>query len=233
MGLVTSSVKKASLFAMDGPSGLAKWKFQFNPSELSLTLERPWSDGTNTHNASRAGLTWGEPKTDSLEFDTLLDESEYLVDEDAGGVAALTAISTASALASLAGGNALVQAMLPKNDKSILEPLDKLAKLAEPYEATAATGTAKKILQPVLRFKWGEFKFVGVITKLDTKILLWDDKGKPRRAELKIEMSGRYEGKDGNVWKVSDPSKLFDAEKATKTGKEKTTETPDTEVELS
>lgn len=230
MGLVSSSIKKASLFAMDGPAGLAKWKFQFNPSELSLTLERPWSDATNTHNAARAGLTWGEAKTDSLEFDTLLDESEYLTDEDAGGMAALTAISTVTALASLGGGNALIQAMMPKNDKSILDPLDKLAKLAEPYEATA--GTAKKILQPVLRFKWGEFKFVGVITKLDTKILLWDEKGKPRRAELKIEMSGRYEGKDGNVWKVSDPSKMFDAEKPSKTGTEKTSETPDTEVEL-
>lgn len=68
-------------------------------------------------------------------------------------------------------------------------------KLKDLYDLTTPTvkvsGNATEKRPPLVIFEWGDFRFAGVMEKLDAKLLLFDEQGQPKRATANITLKGR------------------------------------------
>lgn len=73
-----------------------------------------------------------------------------------------------------------------ESDDSVLEDIESFYALTMPLEISA-----KVIRPPVMVFEWDEFRFIGVVSKLDVDVLLFDEGGAPKRAMIGLELLGK------------------------------------------
>ena len=69
------------------------------------------------------------------------------------------------------------------------------AKLKDLYDLSTPTvkvgGNATEKRPPLVIFEWGDFRFAGVLEKVDAKLLFFDDQGQPKRATASLTLKGR------------------------------------------
>lgn len=193
---------KAKLVCLEDSS--LSWDFKYNPKEFSLTRQggysaKPKGDGP------WGGIQWECAKPDELSFDIVLDVTE----PDLGLAGNLALLAPISSLASLAG-------ML--DTTSVLEDISALHQLTIPRQHPDQKDVQRP---PYVAFLWGDFQFFGGISSIESKVVLFDFGGIPKRAEVSIKMVGQalhapkdeYElaggyGKSGDTFKGYTYSKL-------------------------
>ncbi|MFT4976224.1 MAG: hypothetical protein ACI8S6_002120 [Myxococcota bacterium] len=162
---------KAKLVCLE-VSGL-ELEFPYNPKEFSLTRNSGFSA------KDKGGGPWGGikadcAKPDELKFDFVLDCSEP---EDSLAMAALMLpISSLASLAGMADTTSVLKDVMTLHDMTIQRNVD-------------AEGNYKR--PPFCAFLWGDFQFFGGIVTVDTKAVLFDFRGIPKRAEVNISMLGQ------------------------------------------
>jgi len=165
---------------------------QFNPTKFDITRAVSWSE------AGEALSPWGtliysKGSPDQLSFELLFDQSVYRT-EGAGFLA--------EALASLNPVGAINGLLMSDNDESVLDQIAELYRLTMPIKVK--TGNAGGFMRPPLvTFLWEKFQFVGIIENVQFSVVLFDDKGKPKRATANVTMKGRA------MYPETDPEKFF------------------------
>jgi len=71
---------------------------------------------------------------------------------------------------------------------SLIQHLKLLHYLASPFEAEAG----QTITPPLVKFEWGKMSFIGVITKIGTKIEMFNGEGDPMRAVVTLDLKGVF-----------------------------------------
>lgn len=201
--------EKAKLVSLDKAGDTVE--LQFNPEKGSLELTRrvgwSFSGGTDPSDASGGPADFIGGDADELSFTTLLDDTT-------GGAASYAAAAGKSALAltltmavdqsttlitnkrlmAMSGmdlgvgiADSVAEALLRTLSKSsVHKQIKKLYFLTTP---DAALGARKR--PSIVQFKWGDFDFVGVITRLNVEYLVVTEAGYPKRAKVGISMYGR------------------------------------------
>ena len=107
---------------------------------------------------------------------------EFVIDVSEASTALETAalLLPISSLASLAG-------ML--DTSSILSKLGSLYTLSIPHKIS--NGGPESYRPPYVAFLWGDFQFFGAVQNIDTKVVLFDFGGIPKRAEVSLTMLGQ------------------------------------------
>lgn len=172
---------KAELQCLDKPS--LSFVFPFNPEAGSMKLARSvgWSAEGNGYDPWGGPLDYQSGDPDELRFTILLDETTLgepdLADASAFEAALLSAISI----------------LLPteENTTSVLARLENLWELTKPIKPDGHTDDSYDVRPPVVAFVWEAFVFLGAVTSLDADILVVDETGRPKRAEVDISMKGR------------------------------------------
>lgn len=201
--------EKAKLVSLDSSGDT--FELQFNPERGSLDLTRRvgWSfvGGPNTADASGGSADFMGGDADELSFTTLLDDTTggAVAYAAAAGKSALaltltmavdqsTTLITNKRLMALSGmdlgvglaDSAAEALMRTLSRSSVHKQIKKLYYLTTPE---AGEGARKR--PPVVKFKWGDFDFVGVITRLNVQYLVVTEAGYPKRAKVGISMYGR------------------------------------------
>ncbi len=200
--------EKATLKSLDANAD--SFELQFNPEKGSLHLTRSinWSftQGLDAQSAGGDAKFKGS-EADELSFDTLLDDTT-------GGAAAYAAAAGKSALAltltlavdqsttlvtnkrllALSGmdlgvgaADAVAEALLRTLSRSSVHK--QIKKLYFLTTNDAETGATKR--PSVVQFKWGDFDFVGVISRINVTYLVVTEGGYPKRAKVGITLRGR------------------------------------------
>lgn len=195
---------------------------QFNPSELSLGRSADWNVQPTDMNSKVGHPFFAGSSPDTLEFTLLIDETRYMKPDlaDASGFAAMLVRAAASAATALQQKSLSV--FSKKNSATIVGHLEQLHKLVQP---THNDTKAKTTRPPVLLFTWDEFTFLGVITELQTQVLVVDKSGKMKRATVTVSMVGEALSKGTSAadffnLKFVEESKLDDLLFATKEGED-------------
>mgnify|MGYP005737067345 CR=1 FL=1 len=97
-------------------------------------------------------------------------------------------LGLAGNLALLAPISSLAAAVGMLDTTSVLTDVAKLHKLTIPYKTKA---NPKVLRPPYVAFTWGDFQFFGGIQSIDSKVILFDIGGIPKRAEVSISMIGQ------------------------------------------
>ena len=157
------------------------WIFQYNPKEFSLTRQggftaKPKGDGP------WGGIQWECAKPDELSFEIVLDATEPDL-EKLGPLA-----SAATALALMAPVSSLASLLGQEDTNTVINDIARLHQLTIPRQHK----TEKDVVRPpYVAFLWGNFQFFGGVTSIDSKVVLFDFGGIPKRAEVSIKMIGQ------------------------------------------
>lgn len=173
-----SSGKKAKATLTNAETS-TEVEFQFNPNTLTISRTPAWEDGRQ-FSVLYPSLQWKGSTHDSLSFDVVLDESECRPEGMAATAAALNPVVNLGPAAKWLGLT---------NEDSVMKTLQKLFALSKPD--LVKDTNPNEIRPPLVHFEWNKFLFTGMITKLETKITLFDEKGSPRRAKVSISIKGR------------------------------------------
>jgi hypothetical protein len=98
--------------------------------------------------------------------------------------------------------------MIPKNKKTITARLLILQALTIPSVADASRGDKDSKRPPFVEFEWGDFKFVGVVKAMDAEVILFDDKGNPKRATVQVTLEGMGLNSTIKMSDLADPTKV-------------------------
>ena len=169
---------KAKLVCMEDKN--LEIEFPYNPKEFSLSRNGGFTK-KNKGGGPWGGITWECATPDELKFDVVLDVTEP--DLGIAGMGAL--MLPISSLASLAG-------ML--DTTSVLDHIMTLHKMTIPRWIERD----KYKRPPFVAFLWGGFQFFGGIQQVESKVVLFDFRGIPKRAEVSISLLGQafHEPKD-------------------------------------
>ncbi len=193
--LGTGSIEKAKFSSPD--SSKLKLECRFNPSSLKITRKRTWTDGKQ-FNASYPSLQYGGSSHDTLDFSIVLDETEPY---DLSGMAA-----TAASLNPVMNLGPMAKMMGLVNEDSVEDDLETLYKMTTPVIVSEKGGDF--VRPPLVTFAWKDFYFNGAIENLVVNIVLFDEKGRPKRAKVDITMKGRLAtAKATDVEKATAPEK--------------------------
>lgn len=149
--------------------------FPYNPKEFSITRNSGFSskdDGSGPW----GGVKWDCGKPDELKFDIVLDVSEPELSFGADAAAMMLPISS---LASIAGH---------RNTDSVVADIQTLHQMTIPRKLDD-DGTY--VRPPFCVFLWGDVQFFGGITTVESKVVLFDIAGRPKRAEVSVSMIGQ------------------------------------------
>jgi hypothetical protein len=200
--------EKAKLVSLDKSTD--NFELEFNPEKGSLELTRRvnWQFPPGLDAESAGGIAnFAGSDADELSFTTLLDDTT-------GGAAAYAAAAGKSALAAtltlavdqsttlvtnkrllaLSGmdlgvgvADSVAEALLRTLSRSsVHKQIKKLYFLTTP---DAVTGPRKR--PSIVKFKWGDFDFVGVIIRLNVQYLVVTEGGYPKRAKVQMSLYGR------------------------------------------
>lgn len=153
------------------------WDFKYNPKEFSLTRQggysaKPKGDGP------WGGIQWECAKPDELSFDIILDATA----PDLGAFASLAPLALLAPIPSLA-------ALAGQADtNSVLPDIAALHQLTIPRQHPDQEDVQRP---PYVAFLWGNFQFFGGISSIESKVILFDFGGIPKRAEVSIKMVGQ------------------------------------------
>lgn len=169
---------KAKLVCMEVPD--LDIEFPYNPKEFSLSRNGGFTK-KNKGGGPWGGITWECATPDELKFDVVLDVTEPEL--TLAGMGAL--MMPISSLASLYG---------MKDTRSVLDHIMILHKMTIPRWIEEN----KYKRPPFVAFLWGGFQFFGGIQQVESKVVLFDFRGIPKRAEVSISLLGQafHEPKD-------------------------------------
>lgn len=87
--------------------------------------------------------------------------------------------------------NLSVELLLDESESSssINSKLKDLYDLSTPTVKVGGNATEKR--PPLVVYEWGDFRFAGVLEKVDAKLLLFDENGQPKRATVSLSLKGR------------------------------------------
>jgi hypothetical protein len=192
------TIEKGKLTPESG-SKCADFDFKFNPNTLKYVRSVDWESQEN-----RGGgwplMHYSKGSLDKLDFTLLLDETEStnaLAQAMAGKVPNPFALPPAAAMGGAVGtvaalalvkAKSAASAMVPKNSKTVTADILKLQSLSMPDMPDETDATLKR--PPFVTFSWGDFTFVGYIKTMTADVVLFDDKGNPKRATVALSLEG-------------------------------------------
>jgi len=201
------------------PESGTAFEFQFNPSSLKYTRKVTWEQ-KELQAQTWPVLHYSKGVLDELSFSLLLDETESdnpLAKAMAGSVPNPFAVPVGAAMSGPAGtvaalalvkASSAARAILPKNKKTITTRLLILQALTIPSVADASRGDTDSKRPPFVEFEWGDFKFVGVVKAMDAEVILFDDKGNPKRATVQVTLEGMGLNSTIKMSDLADPTKV-------------------------
>ncbi|MEL6350108.1 MAG: hypothetical protein AAFV53_43815 [Myxococcota bacterium] len=169
---------KASIVALEGSTEI---DFLYNPKEFTLTRNSGFTQRSKG-DGPYGGIHWECAKPDELKFDVVIDVSEPEI--NFFSPMAATQLLPISSLASLVGY---------ADKTSVLPEIEKLVKLTKPGKVSMKLKdkTIEVHRPPFVAFIWGDFEFFGGIQSIDSKVVLFNPLGVPKRAEVSISMLGQ------------------------------------------
>jgi hypothetical protein len=166
---------KAKLVCLENAA--LSWDFKYNPKEFSLTRQGGFAAKSKA-DGPWGGIQWECAKPDELSFDIILDATA----PDLGAFASLAPLALLAPISSLA-------ALAGQADtNSVLPDIAALHQLTIPGHLPGQKDVQRP---PYVAFLWGNFQFFGGISSIESKIILFDFGGIPKRAEVSIKMIGQ------------------------------------------
>lgn len=182
---------KATLMSLEGGPSI---DFPYNPKEFTVTRNSGFQ-ARSKGDGPWGGIHWECAKPDELKFDVVLDVSE--LDLGMAGMATqLLPISSTLALLGMLDGT------------SVIDEIAELIELTIPgkVEMTLRDKTIEVVRPPFCAFVWADFQFFGGVQSVDSKVVLFNPFGIPKRAEVSITMLGM--AVIGDVKAPSEPEEL-------------------------
>ena len=148
-------------------------KFPYNPKEFTVTRNSGFTK-KNKGSGPWGGVTWECATPDQLKFDVVLDVSMPDSDVASASSLMLPISSTDAQSGSL-------------DSRSVLTDIVTLHKMTIPRWVKVD----KYKRPPFVAFLWGDFQFFGAIESVESKAVLFNVNGIPKRAEVSISMLGQ------------------------------------------
>jgi len=148
-------------------------EFPYNPKEFTISRNSGFT-AKNKGGGPWGGITWECAKPDELKFDVVLDVTEP--DLGLAGMAALMLpISSLASMVGMADTTSVIDDIMVLHDMTIPRWIEK-----DKYKRP-----------PFCAFLWGDFQFFGGVQSVESKAVLFDFRGIPKRAEVSIAMLGQ------------------------------------------
>ncbi len=137
-----------------------EFEVQFNPETLSVAISNQVAGGDQ---AGGSAIQFNSKGTTKLTFDLIFDVTDPKID----------------------------QRFNKSNKPSSRADVRKITKLVADFMQTERTGSGQntKFTPPGVRFKWGTFRFDGVVDSLTEKIDFFSDQGVPLRSTLSVSIT--------------------------------------------
>lgn len=169
---IASEPIKAQLFCLEDSS--LTLELPYNPKEFSITRTSGFQK-KDKGGGPWGGVQWSCAQPDALKFDIVLDVSM----PEAGLAGAAALMFPISSQASRSGMD---------DTRSVLEEIMVLHNMTIPRWIDPKKAYKRP---PFVAFLWGDFQFFGAIDSIDSKCVLFDFRGIPKRAEVSISMLGQ------------------------------------------
>lgn len=172
-------VTKAVLESKDKPS--EKIKFQFNPTQVSLTIGCNVSEGKGGGpiKSNRIPIQSTGPKPSTLKFDFILDSTEPDITNGLNMLNMMNPVILSSP--SLLVG--------PMGAIDVVSQVNTIMKWTDVLEDTKKSNLSPR--PPVIYFDWKKaIQFTGMISSLSFDYLLFDSDGTPLRVKVSLELKG-------------------------------------------
>ena len=205
-----ASVKKAKITNLDSEGqGPKSVEFPFNPSEITIKRGEGFTAGKSKGVSDWAGLQWEKAGIDSMDCTFILDETEEepSLDNPLAGLHQMAPISPIAPNILPAKMAMFVPGVNGDSVKKIIDNLYNYTLLVKPKDKSG------KLRRPsLIKFEWGDVLFAGGITNLEFKYTLFDSDGTAKRAEVTLQIQGRYCRSAGEA----DAEKLLSPDEAKK-----------------
>lgn len=171
MSALSGEPIKANLICVEDSS--LKLELPYNPKEFSITRSSGFQK-KNKGGGPWGGITWECASPDQLKFDIVLDVS--MPESGMTSMAALMMpISSLASIAGMSDTRSVIDDIMILHDMTIPRWIEK-----DKYKRP-----------PFVAFLWGDFQFFGAIESVESKCVLFDFRGIPKRAEVSISMLGQ------------------------------------------